>query len=128
MSQAHTRYFTLEEANACLPRLRQLLEELQEVQREINASRPEVWPVLQKAIGNGGNQRASELLKEFRRLERAVEGIQETGCLLKDAEQGLVDFLSRRDGREVYLCWRRGEDQIRCWHELHTGFAGRQPL
>ncbi|HUX86133.1 MAG TPA: DUF2203 family protein [Chloroflexota bacterium] len=41
---------------------------------------------------------------------------------------GLVDFPAERDGRVVYLCWRRGEDQIHYWHELDAGFAGRQPL
>lgn len=41
---------------------------------------------------------------------------------------GLCDFPSQRDGREVYLCWRLGEPEVHYWHELHTGFAGRQPL
>jgi hypothetical protein len=50
------------------------------------------------------------------------------GCVLKDMDQGLVDFLTRRDGREVYLCWRYGEERVAYWHELQAGFAGRRPL
>ena len=47
---------------------------------------------------------------------------------MKGVEPGLVDFPSLREGREVYLCWREGEDQIDFWHEVDAGFAGRQPL
>jgi hypothetical protein len=48
--------------------------------------------------------------------------------LLKDIEQGLIDFPHLRDGREVYLCWRSGEKEIRYWHELDAGAVGRQLL
>jgi hypothetical protein len=50
------------------------------------------------------------------------------GCELKGIEEGLIDFPSPREGRTVYLCWKLGEDSIGSWHELDTGFAGRQPL
>ena len=128
MATANARFFTLEEANACLPRLRELLGEIQDVRKRVLASRPETWPVLQKAIGNGGSKKAAELVFEFNRLERAAQEIKEMGCLLKDVDQGLVDFLSRREGREVYLCWRYGEERVAYWHDLTAGFAGRQPL
>ena len=49
-------------------------------------------------------------------------------CELKDIEQGLIDFRTEREGREVYLCWKLGEPDIRWWHELDAGFAGRRPL
>ena len=128
MPVTNARFFTVEEDNACLPRLRELLEEIQAVRQRVLASRPEVWPVLQKAIGNGGSKKAGEVAFEFRRLERAVQAIKEMGCVLKDMDQGLVDFLTRRDGREVYLCWRYGEERVAYWHELQAGFAGRRPL
>lgn len=128
MPVANVRFFTVEEANACLPRLRELLEEIQAVRRRVLASRPEVWPILQKAVGNGGSKKAGEMVFEFGRLERAAQAIKEMGCVLKDMDQGLVDFLTRRDGREVYLCWRYGEERVAYWHELHAGFAGRRPL
>jgi len=50
------------------------------------------------------------------------------GIELKDPELGLVDFRSIREGREVYLCWQLGEEHLSFWHEIDTGFAGRQPL
>jgi hypothetical protein len=57
-----------------------------------------------------------------------IERVQEMACELKDIEQGLIDFRTEREGREVYLCWKLGEPDIRWWHELDAGFAGRRPL
>jgi len=48
--------------------------------------------------------------------------------VLKDVDAGLVDFVGMRNGREVYLCWRYGEEEIGFWHELNAGFSGRQPV
>jgi len=39
---------------------------------------------------------------------------------------GLIDFVGLRDGREVYLCWKYGEDSIQFWHEIEAGFQGRR--
>ena len=48
--------------------------------------------------------------------------------VVKDVDQGLVDFLGKRNGRDIYLCWQYGEDDIDYWHDLNTGFAGRHPI
>lgn len=53
---------------------------------------------------------------------------QDWGCELKDLDAGLVDFPHHRDGQIVFLCWKRGEARIEYWHDLESGFAGRQPL
>lgn len=122
------RYFTLEEANAALPRLRALIEEIWQAREVILAARPELEPVVRQLGNNGGSRKAGEMVAEFDRIQRAVREIQAIGCLLRDLDRGLVDFLSRRAGREVYLCWQYGEPQVLFWHDLETGFAGRQPL
>lgn len=123
------RYYTLEQANAALPRLNELLSELMEARRAIVDARPELWPVLKKSIGNGGSKKAGELLAEFERVQAVHKVIEEMGVLLKDADIGLLDFLHRAsDGREVYLCWRYGEPEVAFWHELHAGFAGRKRI
>ncbi len=124
-----THIFTLDEANAQLPRVRQLLLELQQARALILAARPDLAPVLQKAGTNGGSRRAGEMLAEFTRFEQALAALQAIGCVLKEVDPGLVDFLHRLpNGREVYLCWRQGEERIEFWHELNSGFAGRQRL
>jgi len=61
-------------------------------------------------------------------MRKRLEGWAEQGIILRDAESGLVDFPSRRDGREVFLCWRLGEDRVGFWHPPETGFSGRRPL
>ena len=61
-------------------------------------------------------------------IQSALEQIQATGCIVKDIEMGLLDFPSRLNGQEVYLCWRLGEDRIRFYHRQDEGFAGRKPI
>ena len=123
-----TRHFSVDEANALLPRVRSLVESVLAARQRILDAQPEVWPVLQKAIGNGGSQKAGELVEEIKRIERGIKAIQDLGAVVKDINTGLIDFPAVRSGREVFLCWRYDEPQVGFWHELHTGFAGRQPL
>jgi|DewCreStandDraft_1066081.scaffolds.fasta_scaffold04757_5 hypothetical protein len=125
---ASPRFFTLEEANALLPQLEDLIGEILAVRQRILDHQSELWPVLEKAGQNGGNAFASAIVFDFEKVRQNVQAIQALGVTLKDVNTGLVDFLSYRDGREIYLCWRYGEPQISYWHELHTGFAGRQPI
>jgi len=122
------RYFTLDEANALLGELRPLVGKMLEVRQELLDLQPELEPVLRKVLGNGGNQVASQAAVFFEELRGLVERIQESGVELKDVNTGLLDFRSLRGGREVYLCWRYGEDEISFWHDIDAGFAGRQPL
>ena len=122
------RYFTLQEANQALTVIRPLVDEIQAIRQEILARQPEVWPVVERSAGNGGSQAASELIKEFERLDVLVHQIQATGALLKDINIGLLDFPALKDGREVYLCWKYGEGDIAFWHEIEEGYAGRQPI
>lgn len=123
-----TRYFTLTEANEALTTIRPLMEEIQAIRREVLARQPEVWPVVERAAGNGGSQAASKLVQEFERLEGLVHQILETGALFKDINMGLLDFPAWKDGHEVYLCWKYGEEDIAFWHEIEAGYAGRQSI
>ncbi len=63
-----------------------------------------------------------------REIEKDVAAIEETGCILRDIDQGVVDFFSIQDGTVVFLCWKQGEDSIKYWHSIREGFGGRQPL
>ena len=122
------RYFSLEEANAALEKIRQLMAQIQAIRQEILEKQPEVWPVIERATGNGGNRAASLLAFDFERLDDLVHQIMDTGAVVKDLDNGLVDFPALRGGREVYLCWQQGEERIDFWHEKEAGFAGRQPI
>jgi hypothetical protein len=121
-------YFTLEEANKAVEIVRPIMREVLDIRQVILSRQPEVWTVVEKAAGNGGNKGASMIVQEFERLDGLVRQIQALGAEIKDINSGLVDFLSLREGREVYLCWQYGEENIRFWHDLDAGFAGRQPI
>src|SRR6185436_3734642 len=111
-----------------LPEVRQVVGKMMQARENIIAARPEVWPILEKAANNGGSKHAGELIFEFEKVQKASKRLTEMGLFLKDINTGLVDFLSLRDGREVYLCWRYDEPTVAHWHDLEAGFAGRQPL
>ncbi len=123
-----TRYFTVPEANAILPHVKKIVAEILAARQRIVDAQPDLWPVLEKAVGNGGSKKAGELLPEFKRLEQGVKALEGMGCILKDLNTGLVDFPTVRNGRQVLLCWRFDEPSVSHWHELDAGFAGRQPL
>ena len=121
-------YFTLEEANAAVVVIRPILEEIQTIRKHILDKQPEVWPVIEKAAGNGGSQAASRLAQSFEHLDELVHKIQDIGAIVKDINSGLLDFPAWREDHEVYLCWHLGEGRIAYWHEIEDGFAGRQPI
>ena len=123
-----SRYFTLQEANQALTVIRPLMDAIQNIRQEILARKPEVWPVVERAAGNGGSQAASKMVTEFERLDALVHQVQDTGALFKDINLGLLDFPALKDGREVYLCWKYGEQDIAFWHEIEAGYAGRQAI
>jgi hypothetical protein len=121
------RYFTLEQANAAVVAIRPILREMLDIRQRIIDLQPEVWPVIEKALGNGGSQAASQATREFERINSLAHEIQAIGGVIKDLNNGLVDFPTMREGREVYLCWKYGEQQIEYWHEVDSGYASRQP-
>ena len=120
--------FTLEEANALVAQLDELLEEMTNLRDKIVAMGDSLQPILQRAGGNGGSKAGGEYVLVLQRFNASLSFIQELGCELKDLDQGLIDFPSYRDGKLVYLCWKRGEPKIEFWHDLESGFGGRQPL
>ena len=123
-----TKYYTPEEANQALPLVRALVVEIMQAREAIIKAQPELWPVLEKSIGNGGSKKAGELLHEFRRVENGLKGLQQIGCELKDMSIGLVDFPALRDGQEVLLCWKYDEPEVAFWHDRASGYSGRKRL
>lgn len=122
------RYFTVQEANELLPELEPLVGELLERRARVVAMRKQLGDTLDDMKSDVGGPVQSQMVQDFIAIEKLVHRIQSYGCILKDMNSGLLDFLSERDGREVYLCWRYGEAQVAYYHELHTGFSGRRPV
>jgi hypothetical protein len=129
------RYFTLAEANHALEELRPLAEEMVRHRRELVDAQGRRATLGAQVGTNGGDLTPADFAEADEELEqaasslaRSVEQIQAAGVLVKDLDQGLLDFPSLRDGEEVLLCWHVGEDDIRYWHGVDEGFAGRKPL
>lgn len=132
---ATPRYFTLEEANETLDELRPLAERMVELRRELVEAQASRASLGAQVGTNGGDLTPSDFAEADERLEQAatelaacVERIQSAGVLVKDLDRGLLDFPAQRDGEEILLCWHLGEDEIRFWHGVDEGFAGRKPL
>jgi len=120
------KYYTPSEANQALSIVRPIVAELMGISERIRAHQPEFWSVVQKSAGNGGNPELSRLLPDFDRLDGLMHKIQDMGIEVKDLTIGLIDFVAIHDEREVYLCWKYGEDTIQFWHDIEAGFSGRQ--
>ena len=127
-------YFTREEAEALLPQIAIVLRKIQEGRSAILQTEEELDALRLQAAGNGHHlhermmQLQQALSHQTQMLRSMVDEVHSFGCELKDPERGLIDFLSLRNGQEIYLCWFLGEERINYWHYLHTGLAGRQPL
>ena len=128
MEPSFTKLFTVEEANALLPKLRELLEDVSTHREAIRERAPYVEPILQASARNGGGKVGSEYGVEAYNLYLAIERIRELGVLLKDLNTGLLDFPHEKDGHVVFLCWHPPEERIGYWHEIEAGYRGRQPL
>jgi len=122
------KYFTVEEANALIPELNDWVPRLQELYALMNKGFPDIQKARAKAEYSGGSVHGANYLKVALKANQITKNLEKRGCVLKGIEMGLVDFPSIRDGKEVYLCWKIPEQEIRFWHDLDTGFAGRQPI
>jgi hypothetical protein len=127
------KLFTLQEAERTLPLVRRIVSDL-----------TVEYPAWRAAVGRfellTGGARADwgetqelvaardEVTRHADRINRYLPELEGIGCVFKGFEGGLVDFYSLREDRPIFLCWRLGEDRIGHWHEIDTGFGGRQPI
>jgi hypothetical protein len=131
-----SRRFTLREAESLLPRIGGLLEEALKVKSAYQEAERAFSAITQRIMMLGGvaldRKRAAEarLARDHagELLKKDLDLIQETGCVVKDLDIGLVDFPTLFRGREVFLCWKLGEPSIGFWHGTDEGFAGRKPI
>jgi hypothetical protein len=135
---AQKKYFTADEANQTLPLVRAIVGDIVDLYGDVHDRRERLAKIRQlpgsanrddnSVYGEELQQIEIELDKDIERLKEFGEELRGLGVELKDPLVGLIDFPTLVDGREAYLCWRLGEDEIGFWHELDTGFSGRQSL
>ena len=124
--------FTVEQANRTLPLVRKIVEDVVQQHRRWREAILELDLVASSLRAEDPGERAMTLERAVQALAREIDGykreLEDLGIQLKDPRLGLVDFPSEMAGRTVLLCWRLGEPEVQYWHELDSGYAGRQPL
>jgi hypothetical protein len=127
------KYFTLSEANRTLPLVKRIVSDIVSLhprwrdlvsQYEIVAARarPE-WGESPEQVGL-----RTRIDAAAREIDQYLAELAQIGCVFKGFEEGLVDFYGKIEGRDIFWCWKVGEDRIEHWHELEAGYAGRQPV
>lgn len=131
------KFFTIQEADQLIGLLETIIERIKRNKREFLWLQEEL-NVLDVIVSCGASEKnpdavelegKKEKFKELaRQIEKDIATIEDTGCVLRDLDQGLVDFFSIQDDTVVFLCWKKGEDSVGHWHTIRDGFGGRQPL
>ena len=130
------RYFSVADVEALIPELTRVMKQVMSANVEASEARERLQAeqrridlagggILDRRAWRADKDRIERLTAE---MQRGLGAIAELGGVPKDLSLGLVDFLHLRNGREVNLCWRYGEREIRHWHGLDEGYAGRKPL
>ncbi len=130
------RYFTISQAERLLPKVEERIREALFIKAEYQRAEDELRATQKHIMLSGGavvDQAHVAGLKTTRdgtaeKLQAVCDDIQEFGCLVKDLDIGLLDFPTLYRNEEVYLCWRLGEEKIRFWHQVDSGFRGRKPI
>ena len=130
------RRFTLAEAQRQIPRVERLLRDAIELKASYEEAEKHIQAFQERVMMMGGMAVDRDRTLEARtrrdssasQLRDAIEQVQETGCLIKDLDTGLIDFPTLYRGVEVYLCWKLGEGGIDYWHGVDEGFRGRKKI
>ena len=124
------KLFTLDEANELLPTVRQMLYKIKMLYGYASQFKEDARSAaIASQYGGGGMKSGSKYVNSLYEIGKLTSEIDEMGVQLKDYERGLIDFPFLRNGKLALLCWQLDEgDEILWWHDLETGFAGRQPL
>ena len=127
------KLFSVEEANMLLPEIRTILDEFKDRKKMFFELKEEIIELTE--VVDSEEYRSEELSKKERimmatskEIENLFEEIADLGCVVKDIDNGLVDFISIFKGRKVFLCWKQGEDKVSWYHDMQTGFTGRKKI
>lgn len=127
-----SRYFTPDGANATLPLVSRIVDDLLQLHPEWRRA-VAAYELEQDRADFAVEPEAARLARlEAGRLAGEIESclaeLEQVGCLFRGFDEGLIDFRARHEGRDIFLCWRHGEAEVGHWHEIDAGFPGRQPL
>jgi hypothetical protein len=119
------RTFSVEEADALVPELRERLPRLREARRSLIEASERLSA---RVATDPGGVTEPAWFPAQQALRAEMVALAELGVVLRDPEIGLVDFPSAREGEPVFLCWKLGEERVAYYHGQRTGMSGRKPL
>ena len=122
-----TKHYTLDEARSLLPEIRAWLEQLAQLRQRLQLQDKRLAQLLAAGHDAGGDL-VNHWVRTVQETRKILCRFQEGQIQIKDVDRGLIDFPAIISGKEVFLCWEKDEDDIEFWHELDTGYAGRERL
>jgi hypothetical protein len=127
MAYQFEKHYTRDQARALLPQIRQWLKQLSALRRKLSDCDQRLARLM-----TGGNDVGGETVNQWVRVADEVKAtlaeFQRREIQIKDIDRGLIDFPAILDGKEVFLCWEQDEEDIEFWHDLQSGYAGRERL
>ena len=127
MAHQFKQHYTRDQARALLPQIRQWLKQLSALRQKLSDCDQRLSRLMA-----GGNDVGGEAVNRWVRVAADVKAslaeFQRREIQIKELDRGLIDFPAILNGREVFLCWEQDEDDIEFWHDLESGYAGRERL
>lgn len=133
-SPKQVKIFTVEEANALLPKITSVIRDLQTKREKILTLEVEIdtLELVTEKDDSGASPAMSKKVDEYTRVTAffysLVDEIHGMGCFLKDVDLGLIDFYAIKNNHGVFLCWKLGEEKVEHWHDVDKGFTSREKL
>jgi hypothetical protein len=127
MNHRFEKHYTREEAEALLPQVREWLARLNEMRSKMERDDKRLASLMQPGHDIGGDL-VNRSIRTLADMQILLGEFQKRDIHIKDIERGLLDFPAIIGGREVFLCWELGEDNIEFWHDLETGYGGRERI
>ncbi len=127
MKHRFTKHYTRAEAEALLPQLRAWLAELNRLREEEQRYEKRLGGLNVEGLDTGG-ETVNSWIRALAGMQQVLAEFQKREIFIKDLSRGLVDFPAIIGGREVFLCWESDEDKVEFWHDLDTGYGGRERL
>lgn len=127
MELRFNKHYTREEAQALLPRLRTWLKRLNELRRDVERDDKRLTSLMHPGNDLGGDL-VNRWIRALAEMQEVLGEFQRRDIQVKDLERGLLDFPAIIGGKEVFLCWEQDEEAVEFWHDLDTGYGGRERL
>jgi len=127
MELRFNKHYTREEAQALLPRLRTWLKRLNELRRDVERDDKRLTSLMHPGNDLGGDL-VNRWIRALAEMQEVLGEFQRRDIQIKDLERGLLDFPAIIGGKEVFLCWEQDEEAVEFWHDLDTGYGGRERL